>query len=49
MEQGGLGRVMRSSENGTKICRRAGYAVEDFRMSLGCGDTWVRVPVLHGV
>ena len=33
----------------TKVCRRAGYAVEDFRMSWGHGDAWVRVLVLHGV
>ena len=33
----------------TKVCGRAGYAVEDFRMNLGHGDAWVRVPVLHGV
>ena len=33
----------------TKVCGRAGYTVEDFRMSWGCGDTWVRVLVLHGV
>ena len=33
----------------TKVCGRAGYMVEDFRMSRGRGDTWVRVPVLHGV
>ena len=33
----------------TKVCGRAGYVVEDFRMSLGRGDIWVRVPVLHRV
>ena len=33
----------------TKVCGRAGYGVEDFRMSWGCGDVWVGVPVLHGV
>ena len=33
----------------TKVCGRAGYGVEDFQMSLGHGDTWVGVPVLHGV
>ena len=33
----------------TKVCGREGYAVEDFRMSLGRGDTWIGVPVLHGV
>ena len=33
----------------TKVCGRAGYVVEDLRMSLGHGDAWVRVPVLHGV
>ena len=33
----------------TKVCGRAGYMVEDFRMSWGCGDTWVGVLVLHGV
>ena len=31
----------------TKVCGRAGYAVEDFRMSLGHGNAWVGVPVLH--
>ena len=50
MERGGSGRVeMQSSKNGTMVCGRAGYVVEDFRMSLGHGDTWVGVPVLHGV
>ena len=29
----------------TKVCGRAGYVVEDFRMSLGCGDMWIGVPV----
>ena len=29
----------------TKVCGGAGYAVEDFRMSLGHGDAWVGVPV----
>ena len=48
--RGGSGRVeTRSSENGTKVCGRAGYSVEVFRRSLGREDTWVRVPVLHGV
>ena len=32
----------------TKV-RRAGYGVEDFRMSLGCGDACAGVPVLHRV
>ena len=34
---------------GTKVCGRAGYVVEDFRMSLGREDAWIGVPVLHGV
>ena len=29
----------------TKVCGGVGYMVEDFRMSLGCGDAWIRVPV----
>ena len=29
----------------TKVCGGMGYAVEDFRTSLDCGDTWIRVPV----
>ena len=29
----------------TKICGGMGYAVEDFRLSLGRGDTWTGVPV----
>ena len=29
----------------TKVCGGTGYAVEDFRMSLGCGDTWIGVLV----
>ena len=29
----------------TKVCGGTGYAVEEFRMSLGCGDAWIRVPV----
>ena len=33
----------------TKVCRRVGYMVEDFRMSWCCGDAWVRVPMLHRV
>ena len=28
----------------TKVCGGMGYAVEDFRMSLGHGDAWIRVP-----
>ena len=33
----------------TKVCGRVGYSVEVFIRSLGREDTWVRVPVLHGV
>ena len=33
----------------TKACGRVGYSVEGFRRSLGHGDAWVGVPVLHGV
>ena len=33
----------------TKVVERAGYAVEDFRMSWGRRDAWVGVPVIHGV
>ena len=29
----------------TKVCRGMGYAVEDFRTSLGCGDAWIGVLV----
>ena len=29
----------------TKVCGGTGYAVEDFRTSLGRGDAWIRVPV----
>ena len=29
----------------TKVCGGRGYAVGDLRMSLGCGDTWIGVPV----
>ena len=29
----------------TKVCGGTGYAVEDFRTSLGHGDTWIGVPV----
>ena len=29
----------------TKVCGGMGYTVEDFRMSLGREDAWIRVPV----
>ena len=29
----------------TKVCGGMGYAVEDFRLSLGHGDAWTGVPV----
>ena len=29
----------------TKVCGGMGYTVGDFRTSLGCGDTWIGVPV----
>ena len=29
----------------TKVCGGTGYAVEDFRTSLGRGDAWIGVPV----
>ena len=29
----------------TKVCGGTGYMVGDFRTSLGCGDTWIRVLV----
>ena len=29
----------------TKVCGGMGYMVEDFRSSLGHGDTWIGVPV----
>ena len=49
-EQGGSGRVeMWSLKTETKVCGRAGYAVEYFRMSLGSGDVQVGVLVLHRV
>ena len=31
----------------TKVCGGAGYTVEDFRMSLGCGDVWIGDPVWY--
>ena len=40
--EGWAGSSMRSSENGTKVC---GYGVEGLRMSSGCGDVWIGVPV----
>ena len=36
---------MWSSKNRTKVCEWMGYAVEDLRMSSGCGDVWIGVPV----
>ena len=33
----------------TKVCGRAGYVVEDFRMSWGHKDMQVGIPVLHRV
>ena len=47
--EGQAGSRCRVPKMGTKVCRRAGYSVEGFRRSLGCGDTWVGVPVLHRV
>ena len=46
--QNGVGRV--GSRCGvpkmeTKVCGGTGYMVEGFRMSLGRGDMWIRVPV----
>ena len=32
-------------ETETKVCGGTGYAVEDFRLSLGHGDAWTGVPV----
>ena len=32
-------------ETETKVCGGTGYVVEDFRLSLGRGDAWIRVPV----
>ena len=47
--EGRAGSRCRVPKMEAKVCRRAGYTVEDFRMSLGRGDTWIGVPVLHGV
>ena len=43
--EGWAGSSTWSSENGTKVCGWMGYAVEDLRMSLGRGNTWIRVLV----
>ena len=43
--EGRAGSRCRVPKMETKVCERAGYAVEDFRMSLGWGDAWIRVPV----
>ena len=45
--EGQSGSRCRVPEMGTKVCGRAGYVGEE--MSLGRGDVWVGVPVLHGV
>ena len=47
--EGWAGSRCRVPKMETKVCGKAGYTVEDFRMSLGHGNTWIRVPVLHGV
>ena len=33
------------SKTETKVCEGTGYAVGDFRTSLGCGNMWIGVPV----
>ena len=43
--EGQAGSRCRVPETETKVCGRAGYAVDDFRISLGHGDAWIRVPV----
>ena len=47
--EGWAGSRCRIPKTETKVCERAGYAVEGFRLSWGRGDAWVRVPVLHRV
>ena len=34
---------------GTKVLGKGGIRGGRFRMSWGCGDMWVGIPVLHGV
>ena len=34
---------------GTKVWGEGGIRGGRFRMSWGCGEVWVRIPVLHGV
>ena len=43
--EGRVGSRCRVPETETKVCGRVGYVVEDFRMSLGCGDAWIGVLV----
>ena len=47
--EGQAGLRCRVLKTETNVCGTVGYTVEDFRMSLGCGDAWVTVPVLHAV
>ena len=47
--EGWAGSGCRVPETETKVCGRVRYMVEYFRISLGRGDMWIRVPVLHGV
>ena len=43
--EGRAGSRCRVLKTETKVCGGTGYAVEEFRSSLGCGDAWIRVPV----